>query len=209
MPNYTVQADVVDIAGDRPRSTDSIWVDTNVWYWQTYSRASMRTNSPQSWQLRVYPRYLQNCVIAGSQLHWVGLSLSELAHQIEKAEHEIAEISRSVPRGTRPKDFRHDYPALRTGVVTEIQNVCADISSIATLLPLSLNQTLVDQAISDLQNCALDGYDQLTAHALREAGISQVLSDDGDFCTVSGITLFTANRGVIQAARAQGRLITR
>ena len=30
-----------------------------------------------------------------------------------------------------------------------------------------------------------------------------------DFCTVPGITLFTANRGVIAAAGAQGKLVKR
>lgn len=209
MPAYKVQADVVDIGTDRPRATDAFWVDTNVWYWQTYSRASMRTRVPQSWQLRVYPRYLQRCVIAGATLHWTGLSLSELAHQIETAEWEIAESSAAIPTGTRLKEFRHDHPALRSGVVTEIGNVCADIASIASLIPVNLDQAMVDQALADLPNCRLDGYDQLTLHALRAAGISQVLSDDGDFCTVAGITLFTSNRGALQAAQAQGRLIVR
>ena len=36
-----------------------------------------------------------------------------------------------------------------------------------------------------------------------------VQADDGDFATVPGIQVFTANRNVIQAARAQGRLATR
>jgi len=209
MPAYTVNADVVDISTDAPRATDALWVDTNVWYWQTYSRASMRTTAPRRYQLTNYPRYLQRCFRAGTSLHWMGLSLSELAHQIECAEWEIAQASASIPAGTKLKEFRHDFPTLRSGVVSEIQNVCAGIASIASLLPVALDQPLIDQAVVDLGACALDGYDQLTRHALQRAGISQVLSDDGDFCTVTGITLFTSNQGVIREAGTQGRLLVR
>ncbi len=44
---------------------------------------------------------------------------------------------------------------------------------------------------------------------MNKSGVTQVLTDDGDFCTVPGITLFTANRGVVEAARVQGKLVIR
>jgi hypothetical protein len=40
------------------------------------------------------------------------------------------------------------------------------------------------------------------------AGVTQILTDDGDFCTVPG-AFFTANQRALAAARTQGRLITR
>jgi hypothetical protein len=43
---------------------------------------------------------------------------------------------------------------------------------------------------------------------MSAAGINQVLTD-GDYCTVPGLQLFTANRQVIEASRAQGKLLTR
>lgn len=44
---------------------------------------------------------------------------------------------------------------------------------------------------------------------MEKAGIVQVITDDGDYVTVPGIKVFTANRNVIEAARNQGKLITR
>jgi hypothetical protein len=44
---------------------------------------------------------------------------------------------------------------------------------------------------------------------MRAAGVAQILSDDGDFCGVAGVELFTANPHVLAAARAQGRLAAR
>jgi hypothetical protein len=39
--------------------------------------------------------------------------------------------------------------------------------------------------------------------------VTQLISDDGDFGCVAGLTLFTANARVLTAARSQGRLLTR
>ncbi len=211
MPNYTVQADVVDITSDTPLATDAFWVDTNVWYWQTYSRASMRPPrmQPKPWQVTNYPGYLQKCVIAGSALHWIGLSLSELGRLIEDGEKEIAESAGVIPPRTSSKTFRHDFPNERSGVVTEIENAWAAIETIATPLHLFVDQPFVTRALVGFRTSALDAYDQFCRLALQHHGITQVLSDDGDFCTVPGITVFTANRGVIAAATTQGKLLVR
>ena len=44
---------------------------------------------------------------------------------------------------------------------------------------------------------------------MDKAGVVQVITDDGDYVTVPGIKVFTANHNVIRAARNQGKLITR
>jgi len=44
---------------------------------------------------------------------------------------------------------------------------------------------------------------------MQSHGVVQVVTDDGDFATVLGIQVFTANRNIIRAAHAQRKLITR
>ena len=39
--NLTVKATVVDIRADTPSYNDTFLVDTNVWYWMLYARASL------------------------------------------------------------------------------------------------------------------------------------------------------------------------
>ena len=39
--NIVIRADVVDISKDTPRNNENFLVDTNVWYWMTYSKASL------------------------------------------------------------------------------------------------------------------------------------------------------------------------
>jgi hypothetical protein len=43
--NYTVQAEVVDIWSDAPKNNDIFLVDTNAWYWYTYTNASISSRS--------------------------------------------------------------------------------------------------------------------------------------------------------------------
>lgn len=59
------------------------------------------------------------------------------------------------------------------------------------------------------QSDALDGYDLFLLEAARAAGISKVITDDGDFCSVPGIEMFTKNQRVITSAQTQGKLIVR
>ena len=53
--NYTVQAEVVNINVDTPRAEDVFMVDTNVWYWLTYSKASQCARPPAYYQISKYP----------------------------------------------------------------------------------------------------------------------------------------------------------
>jgi hypothetical protein len=69
---------------------------------------------------------------------------------------------------------------------------------------VSINKSLVR-----LQTQPLDGYDLLILEAIDQAGIVNVITDDGDYVTVPGIKVFTANRNAIAAAANQGKLLTR
>ena len=70
--NYTVQAQVIDIAADTPKADDVFLVDTNVWYWMTYPHATFFVSRPFS----EYPAYLNKALGAKSRIHHSGLSLA-------------------------------------------------------------------------------------------------------------------------------------
>ena len=55
----------------------------------------------------------------------------------------------------------------------------------------------------------MDGYDLFMLEAMKEEGIAQIITDDGDFVTVPDIIVFTANHNTIKAAKAQSKLLTR
>ncbi len=207
---FKVEATVVDLRTDAPKASDKFWVDTNVWFWMTYSSATMDPRRQQ--QSAPYIKYLQHCYRQGCTISWSPLQLSELGHQIEKMEYEIAKQAGAIPGYTTAKEYRHNNAAERARVAKVIQTAWQDVGANGSQClqpPLVLDEAAATQASSDSALFPLDGHDLYFLQSVRAAGNPHILTDDGDFCTVSGITLFTANRNVIEAARVQGKLIVR
>jgi len=199
--NYTVQAEVVDIRSDAPKNDDIFLVDTNAWYWYTYTSASI---SSLVYQITEYPSYIAKAISANSLLLYCGLSLAELAHRIEQAEKEIS-FSREFPS----KEYRHNYPTQRAKVVAEVQAAWSQVTSTAVCTDVLISEETSYAALTRFQTQLLDGYDLLILEAMDKAGVTQIITDDGDYVTVPGIKVFTANGSAIAAARSQGKLLVR
>jgi hypothetical protein len=200
--NYAVQAEVIDIQSDRPQASDAILIDSNVWFWMTYFGSGLGSN----WRARVYPGYVRAARKAKAKLLRCGLSMAELAHGIEQAEFDI--FAQTHPN-EKLKDFRHNYAVERTSVTTSVQAAWRIVKSMAAPLPLGIDERTTNAAIVRLQTQLLDAYDLFMVEAMTGSGVTQVLTDDGDYCTVPGIQVFTANRQVIDAARSSGKLRSR
>ncbi|MEG4585600.1 hypothetical protein QUA54_10350 [Microcoleus sp. MOSTC5] len=197
---YAVKAEVVNIQFDTPQKDDIFLVDTNVWYWLTYTQAS---TSALPYQIKDYPAYLTKIISAQGSLLYCGLSLAELAHNIEQAERAIFSTR------LQPKEYRHNEPTERANVVAEVIAAWGQVISMAGSADVNIDETTTNASLTRFQTQILDGYDLLILEAMDKAGVVQVITDDGDYVTVPGIKVFTANRKVVTAARNQGKLITR
>lgn len=206
--SYSIQAQVIDVNSDVPQAEDIFFVDTNVWYWLTYSKANSASLSkrsrPNAYQINDYPSYFQNAVVAGATLYCSGLSLSELAHRIERAECEIFKGQQFSL-----KDFRRNYPTRRTQVVAEISGAWNQVTSFANLLDLNIEDNTTNAALARFATQLIDGYDLFLLETMQKHSVIQVITDDGDYVTVPGIQVFTANPNVINAAASQGKLLIR
>lgn len=197
-----VSADIIDLSCDQPTPGDTFLVDTNVWLWTTYSKASIAARAYQS---RMYPSYLNRAIAAGASVVRCGLSLSELANVIEKMEFDVyCQTSGMVQR----KAFRHQ-PAERAQVVAEIQTAWTQVEALSQPIVATVDQQGTNAALALLQGSAIDAYDSFLVNSAKSEKIVQILTDDGDFATVPGVRVFTGNRALVQLARRQGRLITR
>lgn len=205
---YAVKAEVVDIRHDTPQANDAFLVDTNVWYWMTYSRASQADHPPGQSRIVNYPNYVNAALSAGASLHWCGLSLAELAHIIEKTEREIFARTTGFDK-SRNKEFRHNHPGPRSNVVVEVGTAWEQVRTMATPVDLLVDEAAASAVLTRFQTEPVDGYDLFMLEAISRTGILQVITDDGDFCTVSGIKVFTCNTNVINTAEARGKLVTR
>lgn len=205
--NYSIQAEIIDIRHDTPRATDAFLVDTNIWYWIAYTRASQASNPPKAYQTRDYPSYISKALSVRASLYRCGLSLSELAHIIERTEREIFERANSVKIGT--KEFRHNHAPAWANVVAEVVAAWGQVKGIATPMDVALDELTTDGAFRRFQQERLDGYDLFILEAMSRTGVIQVITDDGDFSTVAGIRVFTSNPLVIQLGEAQGKMVQR
>lgn len=206
--HYTVQADVFDIRADNPLSTDAFLLDSNVLYWLTYSRSGIGTLPPLPYQTRDYPSYIQRVRVAKGRLLRCGLSFSEMAHRIEANEREIWQRTHPGPT-YNPKEFRHNLPGERAKVGAEIELAWNLAKRLADPMDILIDETSCDAALNRLKVQPLDGYDLFVIEGLLKANVTQIITDDGDFSTVPGLKLFTANQNVINTARTQGKLSRR
>ena len=200
---YDIKADIVDIRFDKPKHQDAFLVDTNVWYWLTYSQASVTAKSSQ---VKEYPNYFKKIRSVSCQLYNCPLSLAELAHIIEDTEYEIyCDANRKNSKNFPKKEFRHNFSAERNNVTQEIESAWMQVKQFSSSISITIDDPATMIFITDLKANNLDGYDLFYLDVLRKNHL-QILTDDGDFATVPGITVFTANLAVIDAARACGKL---
>lgn len=205
--NYAVAADVVDIRMDVPQPGDAFLVDTNVWYWMAYSRAGAGGNPPKAYQVTAYPTFVLQAIVAHAELRRCELSLSELAHLVEKTELAIYRAASGF--SGNPKEYRHNEVAERTSVVSEIEAAWSVVRTIGKPLPFTVDEGAGISTLGRCRNCQVDPYDAMMVEGAGQCGITQVITDDGDYCTIPGITVFTANNTVISSAKAAGKFIVR
>jgi predicted nucleic acid-binding protein len=205
-PAYVVRAQVIDVNSDAPQATDRFAVDTNVWAYEHYKGAQYTASGGLVAQAADYSRYLERTRNAGAARFRIVPSQAELASVIEHLEHAayVAAVAR-----VDPKEYRHNLPSERARVCQVIERAWRDVEGDSDLIALTLDDAFAAAALAELTAFPLDGSDAFLLRAMRATGVTQLISDDGDFCTVAGIELFTANPRVLAAARAQGRLASR
>ncbi|MEH1862080.1 MAG: hypothetical protein V7L21_29670 [Nostoc sp.] len=129
--------------------------------------------------------------------------MAELAHNIEQTEREIFSST------LKSKEYRHNFPAERAKVVAEVQAAWSQVISSAVCTDVLVSEETSNAALTRFQTQLLDGYDLLILEAMDKAGVTQIITDDGDYLTVPGIKVFTANSGAIAAAKSKGKLLVR
>ena len=86
-----------------------------------YSKLRLLPPSSNKKEKPEYLAYLKQVLNMGGQLHWCGLSLSELAHLIEGTEFDIYRNTHPTSVVTQAKEYRHNLTNERASVVNEIK----------------------------------------------------------------------------------------
>lgn len=199
-----VKAQVVDIRNDYPNPEDNFFIDTNVWFWFTSSYLSLGGG----YQLRDYPNYISKILGKKSKIYRCELILAELSHVVEKSLHEIYEYKTGL--NIPLKQYRYNCPGERENFIDEIKMSWDSIAEISETFEVTISNSTSKSVLDGFNNYFLDGYDLIYLTEIREYLENPlILTDDRDFATFHGITVFTANKTVISAAKEKGLLISR
>jgi len=76
-------------------------------------------------------------------------------------------------------------------------------------MSINLDDAFVTASVNKFGSVELDGYDLFMAERAVDYGVPNIITDDADYCTFPGITVFTANETAIRAAANSGRLLVR
>jgi predicted nucleic acid-binding protein len=202
IPPGRVLATVIDIRNDKPRPDDNFLIDTNVWLWQTYTRATI---GPHAQRTADYEHYLKDALSTKARLLRCGVSLAELAHVIEDFEWKLHCDTKGQ---ARRKEYRW-LDAERTAVATLIEQSWAQVSSMSELIETKMDARFVADCLLRVKSSVIDGYDAVLVESAVTSGIAQIITDDSDYCSVKGLELFTRNPAVLAAARSAGQTLSR
>lgn len=199
--NGTILSNIYNLETFTPSSNDSFFVDTNIWYWLTYSKGI-----PQKRPfLNKYNNFISLALGNNSNLYHSGLSLSELAHIIEGTERKIHE--QLIQKTIATKEFRYNYPNERNAAINEIETSWLQVESLAQQIDLNICKPLTTTCLQNMNTNTLDGYDLMIHESMIQSGITNIITDDGDFTSIHGINVFTLNKNVLSCAATQNKLM--
>lgn len=201
-----IRASVLDLSSYAPKPSDKFVVDTNVWLPLAYARI----RQGQAKNIRVadasYEAFVKQALTNGALLYWAPSSFCEIANCIERTERDLYSAAEKTKIGQ--KTYRHERNTERVKVVLAIKTAWRIVTGMATGLPLNLDDKAMTDLAADFNLRRVDAYDQFLVTAMQQANILNILTNDADFASVTGICIVTSNSVAIAEAQAAGKLAT-
>lgn len=191
-------AQIINLNNHSPKKGERYFVDTNVWYWFTYvaSKEMKVVDVPRAYQMTDYSAFIEKAKNNGAQLYHCALILAELASIIENAELKLYKSTKNVNE-IKEKAYRA-IPAERKGVVNEIDVAWNVISSLSTCADITLTEQSAEASKSILAKTTLDPYDSFYVQLMETHKITNIITDDGDFSSLDGSAVYTANKNLVK-----------
>lgn len=198
---------VIDLSSvDCETVSARFYVDTNIWYKMTNVNANPKDIDIKYTEL--ISKLVNNTNVT---LYRSKLSYTEIANCVDRdAFDEFKKRDKSKFGNLSRKEFRH-MSKQRAGVVDQI------ISSIKQLE--SFTNDVADDDYDEVLNYVtessfevmiketlLDPTDMFMVDFMRQNGVSNIITDDGDYLTAKGINVFTLNQHSIRVAKKENKL---
>ncbi|HSH25740.1 MAG TPA: hypothetical protein VLA13_09430 [Massilibacterium sp.] len=186
----------------------SLVVDTNAWFWTTYTGDFAPDDKPYGPAMVHYPNFLGNCLSENISLKYSTISLAELHKLTEVSLYKLYKSWIEDDQITF-KNYRFEEPAQRKDFLEEFESMYSQINTMADHLPTF--DHVGEKYIGRLVKASLEEYleiaDLVIIKSAESINITDFITDDGDFATMEGITVYTANNKVVEAAKNNGLLL--
>lgn len=167
-------------------------LDTNVLLWTHYSKASDPKLKIHPYQVIEYPNFISKLLQNGNRLVTTALNITELFGVVERNEYKMY---RAINGSTLSlKDFRK-LAAERIDYKSEIDNMILEIKSSYDnqIKIIEVDENLINSFQSNICKSMCDVFDYAVIEYLKKEGIVDYISDDKDFLSVDGISLYTTS----------------
>jgi hypothetical protein len=203
-----VAASIVDIRNRVDFSDiNSLVVDTNAWFWLTYTGDFAEDDKPHGSKLVHYPNFISTCLSNNVDLKYTIISLAEI--------HKLTEVSLYKHYKSWVdndditfKNYRYKETAQRQDFLDEYEAMYEQINGMGEHIPTFDNiGEYPDTLLRESKEKLLEIADIIILKSAARLNISDIITDDGDFATVEDITVYTANDKIIEAAKANELLL--
>lgn len=199
-------SDLSDLSKETQMFKAGFYVDTNIWYKITYEA---NPDAPD-----LYPILLSGMIAdARIKLLRSKLSFSELANLIDRDRWKkyLSDHPRETRWSLNRKKFRK-IESERQGVIAKIDNCLKQVESytddVEDEFEEVLNYITEDQFMDTLADSFLDPTDALMINLVRDNGLQNIITNDGDYLSVRGIYLLTLDRKSLELAHDAGKLLS-
>lgn len=210
MPSdFPIAASVVNIRKSVDFSdVNSLVIDTNAWFWLTYTGDFAQDEEPRGYQLIHYPDFIKTCLTKSVNLQYTTISLAELYRLTEVSLYKLYKSYIDDEEITL-KNYRYKKKSQRQDFLDEFEAMYNQINDMANHIPTfdNIDDNYSDNLVKESQNKLLEIADLIILDSAGRLNITGIITDDGDFATVKGITVYTANNKVIEAAKKSKLLL--
>ena len=174
-------------------NTRCFFLDTNVLYWYTYPRFSLPGHLNPSAQ--IYYDFIDSLTSAGNPLKTSVYNLTELLNVVEKNEYDIyCKLHPDLPLSR--KDFRRMADE-RQKVSQMIKTTMNNALNICSITDFNFTSETLTSFSNEFTNHRCDVFDYAILKNCISTKDINIISDDGDFSSMPGINLYTANENIL------------
>jgi hypothetical protein len=192
-------ASIYDITKNAPRS-GLIMVDTSAWFLGMFipSLPSEVEQDLPHWEKRKSQAYAKALASLGKRKVLTGLQLSELAVAIEKFNYRAYLKYQELTQEELPLKEYRAIEEEREYVIEDITTSWKDLIENATFKDVTFADGFSQFALDAIVSFKLDGHDAYALAAMNDLRITEIITDDADFCAVDSLHVFTYNKKVLQ-----------